>query len=289
MRAGVLIPMMDGLEDPQETIEFARRMEALGYDHLVGYEHVIGGEPTGRSQTRGNMSHKSFLHEPLTLFAFLGAATTTIEFASEIIITPQRQTVLFAKQAAEVDYLTCGRLRLGLGIGWNPLEFEVLNEEFATRGRRITEQIEVMRALWCEDVVDYTGRWHRIDRAGIMPKPVQQPIPIWLGGTADVVLRRVARIGDGWLPLARPNDAAFLDQLSALRRYVRESGRSEAAVGLEGRINLARGTEEDWKDDLQAWRDLGATHITASTAGTGLRSLKQHVDALTRFRELLRD
>ncbi len=288
MKTGVLIPMMDGVETPADTIAFAREVEALGYDYLVAYEHIIGGDPAGRSApTRGSISHQSFLHESLTLIAFLAAATTRIEFCTEVVVSSQRQTVLLAKQAAEVDYLSGGRLRLGIGAGWNALEFEALNEDFSTRGRRMDEQIDVMRALWTQDVVEFHSRWHHIDRAGIMPRPVQQPIPIWIGGDADAALRRVAAKADGWLPLARPASEEFQRRYATIQQYMLESGRNPAEMGLEGQIYLGRGNHDDWEQDIAAWRELGASHLTVRSIGTGRRTVAQHVEALRAFRELL--
>jgi probable F420-dependent oxidoreductase len=288
MKVGALIPMMDGVETPADTIAFARLSETLGYDFLAAYEHVIVGDPAGRPQPRGSLTPRSLLHESLTLIAFLAASTTRMEFCTEIIVSPQRQTVLLAKQAAEVDYLSSGRLRLGIGAGWNPLEFEAQNEDFSTRGARMSEQIDVMRALWTHEVVDFQGRWHRIDRAGLMPKPAQGSIPIWIGGSADAALKRIAEKGDGWLPLlGRPGDDVFRDAHMKLQRYIGEAGRKPTDVGLEGAIYLGRGTRDEWIEDLAAWRDLGATHLTVRSAGAGFTTLDEHLDALQAFTKLL--
>jgi probable F420-dependent oxidoreductase len=290
MKTGALIPMMDGIESPADTVAFAREAEAMGFDYLVAYEHVIGGDPTGRpAPPRGRVTNKSFLHESLTLVAYLAAATDRIEFSTEVIVSTQRQTVLLAKQAAEVDYLSNGRLRLGIGAGWNALEFEALNEDFSTRGRRMDEQIDVMRALWTQDAVDYHGRWHRIDRAGITPRPVQQPIPIWIGGDSDAALRRVAIKADGWLPLSAPRSEQFEAQRAMISAYLEEAGRTFSSLGLEGQVYLGRGGEQDWRADIAAWRELGAGYLTVRTAGAGLKTLSQHLEALHSFRALLPD
>jgi probable F420-dependent oxidoreductase len=220
------------------------------------------------------------------LFAYLGAVTNQLEFSTEIIILPQRQTVLFAKQAAEVDYLTGGRLRLGLGIGWNALEFEALNEDFGNRGRRVVEQIKVMRALWTQEVVEFHGKWHQIDRAGLNPLPAQRPIPIWIGGSAEPVLKRTAAIGDGWMPLFRPAEEASIAMVGRLRQYVREAGRAEAEVGIEGRINLGDGTPEAWQHDLEDWRALRVSHVGVATSAS-LKTPDEHIEALRRFKELV--
>lgn len=196
MKYGVVLPQVEGMRDPVATRDFAQAAEGLGYNHLIGFDHVVGADPENRpAGWRVQYTHKTFVHEPLILFAHLGAVTKTLEFSSEIIILPQRQTVLFAKQAAEVDYLLGGRLRLGLGIGWNTLEFESLNENFHNRGRRVEEQVKLLRSLWTEEVVDFKGRYHTVDRAGVNPMPVQRPIPLWFGGYAENVLKAHGRAG----------------------------------------------------------------------------------------------
>ena len=285
MKIGALLPMLDGVESPADTLTFARQIEALGYDYLVTYEHIILGQPTGRT-SRTSLSHESFLHESLTLIAYLAAATRSLEFSTEVIVSPQRQTVLLAKQAAEVDYLSGGRLRLGIAAGWNPLEFEALSEDFHTRGQRLSEQIDVMRALWTQPVVDFKGRWHHIDNAGINPRPVQQPIPIWLGGESDAALRRAAMKGDGWLPLGRPNSSEFLSAHKKLENYLAEAGREPGSLGLEGQLNLGRVPEAEVANDISRWRALRATHLTVRTAGLGFESLQEHLDVLATSREL---
>ena len=199
MKFGVVLPQNEGMRDPIVIRDFAQAVEGMGFSHLITADHVVGADPTNRPadyRTTTIYNHKTFVHEPLVLFAFLGAVTSRLEFATEIIILPLRQTVLFAKQAAEIDYLTGGRLRVGLGIGWNRVEYEALNEDFKTRGQRISEQVELLRALWTQEVVDFKG-WHRVDRAGVNPLPVQRPIPIWMGGHAEAVLQRTAALADG--------------------------------------------------------------------------------------------
>ena len=180
---------------------FAEAAEGLGYAHLVFYDHVLGADTNRRPDWQGPYSHEDTFHEPLVTFGYLAALTSRIELVSGIIILPQRQTVLVAKQAAQVDVLSGGRLRLGVGIGWNDVEYEGLGQNFHDRGKRSEEQVELLRALWTNEVVDFQGRWHSIPGAGIKPLPVQRPIPVWFGGgRSDGVLRRIARIGDGWFP-----------------------------------------------------------------------------------------
>lgn len=289
MKVGALIPMLDGVETPADTVAFAQQAEALGYDYLVTYEHVVVGRPAGTPPGGGTsrLTPSSFLHESLTLIAFLSAVTTRIAFCTEIIVAPQRQTVLLAKQAAEVDYLSGGRLRLGLGAGWYPVEYDALNEDFRNRGRRLDEQIDLMRALWTQEAVDFEGRWHHLEQAGFQPRPVQQPIPIWLGGDSEGALRRVAARADGWLPLGRPNTERFQASHATLQRYLHEAGRPSETFGLEGQVYLGRGSREDWVADIATWRELGASHLTVRTAGAGLHSLDEHVDALRAIKALI--
>ncbi len=201
-----------------------------------------------------------------------------------VLILPQRQTALAAKQAAAVDVFTGGRLRLGVGIGWNNTEYEALGEDFTTRGRRITEQIEVMRRLWTEPVVTFSGRWHTLDRVGINPLPVQRPIPVWLGGMAEAVLHRVARTADGWFPQFQPSDESRAT-LARLRGYIEQAGRNPADVGIEGRVSAVSGTPDQWIEHARAWQEMGATHLSVNTMGGGLRSPEQHIEAVLRFKE----
>jgi probable F420-dependent oxidoreductase len=197
---------------------------------------------------------------------------------------PQRQTVLVAKQAAALDVLSGGRLRLGIGIGWNPVEYEALGENFHNRGRRSEEQVEVMRMLWTQELVTFRGQWHKITDAGLNPLPLQRPIPIWFGGSDDRALRRLARLGDGWFPLLRPDDKcrAVIDRIHS---YAREAGRDPQSIGIEGRTSIAEGTAETWVKDIAAWRTLGATHMTVNTMKAGLKTPADHIAAIRSFKE----
>jgi len=286
MRFGVVLPQGESMREPAAARDFAQAVEGLGYDHLIAFDHVLGADPENRPPGwRTGFNHKVFIHEPLVLFGYLGGVTSRLEFSTEIVIMPQRQTALFAKQAAEVDYLTGGRLRLGLGIGWNALEFESLNEDFSNRGRRMSEQVKVMRALWTDDVVEFHGKWHHIDRAGINPRPVQRPIPVWMGGYAEAVLKRTAALADGWMPLFRPGEETSKQMTAKLKQYVRAAGRNEADFGIEGRINLGGANPEDWQRELDEWRGLGATHVGVSTPPE--LAPDEHIAAVRRFKELV--
>jgi probable F420-dependent oxidoreductase len=204
-----------------------------------------------------------------------------------ILILPQRQTALVAKQAAAIDVLSRGRLRLGVGIGWNYTEYEGLNEDFSTRGRRMSEQVEVLRRLWSEPVVTYEGRWHHLNQVGINPLPVQQPIPIWMGGMAEAVLKRMARLAVGWFPQFRPSDEARAT-LERLRGYISTAGRDPSAFGIEGRISITSGEPGEWREQAEAWRALGATHLSVNTMGGGFTSPGRHIEAVQRFKEAMK-
>ena len=219
--------------------------------------------------------------EPFVALGYL-AAISPLDLATGVLVLPQRQTALVAKQAAEVDVLSGGRLRLGIGIGWNYVEYEALGEDFSTRGRRLDEQITVMRKLWTEPVVDFTGRWHRIASAGINPLPVQRPIPIWLAASADErALRRVGRTADGWLPMVPPGPA-----FDAARRVIRaaadEAGRDPDALGIEGRINVGDGDLHRIARAADAWRAMGRVRVVLNTLNAGLGSIDAHLEALGR-------
>ena len=285
MQVGVTFPQSEIGADPKAIRDYAQAAEDLGYEHLLAYDHVLGADPSNREGWRG-YTHKTMFHEPLTLFCFLAAITKRIELVSGVIVLPQRQTALVAKQAAEVDVLSNGRLRLGVGIGWNAVEYEALGEEFSTRGARIEEQIDVMRLLWTREVVSYKGKYHRIDEAGINPLPVQRPIPVWMGARADVGLRRTARVADGWFPLGPPDDR-MQEAIKRLREYVEEAGREPESVGIEARLDVGRVPQEEWIEQTEAWRSLGVTHISVNTMNVGLGSPHEHVETIRRYKEAL--
>jgi probable F420-dependent oxidoreductase len=223
-------------------------------------------------------------HEPFVLYGYLAALTQRLELVTGVIILGQRQTALVAKQAAAVDVLSGGRLRLGAGIGWNAVEYEALNENFHDRGRRCEEQIAVLRALWTQEVVDFQGRWHHISHAGINPLPVQRPIPLWLGGRAEAVIKRVARLADGWFPQFAPDEAGHRT-IERLHTYAREAGRDPSTIGIEGRIAMAGQTPDIWAKEARAWQALGATHLSVNTMRAGLRSPTEHIAAIQRFKD----
>ena len=285
MKFGVIFPQTEIGADPSAVKDFAQAAESLGYDHIVPYDHVVGADPASRPGWSPPYTYKDMFHEPFVLFGYLAAVTAKIGLATGVVILPQRQTVLVAKQAAETDVLSRGRLRLGVGIGWNPVEYEALGEDFKNRGARSEEQVEVLRALWTRELVTFKGRWHTITDAGINPLPVQRPIPIWFGGGAETVLRRVGRLGDGWFPLADPDKAAPM--LEKIKAYAREAGRDPAAIGVEGRVSAANGNPEKWRAEIGKWKALGATHLSLSTLKAGLSGAADHIAAIRRFREAI--
>ncbi|TMB84025.1 MAG: LLM class F420-dependent oxidoreductase, partial [Chloroflexi bacterium] len=250
MQIGVTFPQNEIGADPTVIRDYAQAAEGMGYRHLVAFDHVLGADPTHRPGWRG-YTHRQMFHEPFVLFGYL-AALTHLEFVPAVIILPQRQTALVAKQAAEVDVLTGGKLRLGIGVGWNPVEYEALGMNFQARGRVVEEQIEVMRLLWSQEVVSYKGQYHTITEAGLNPLPIRRSIPVWLGGSADVLLRRVARIGDGWFPQGQPDDH-MRRLLERLISYIREAGRDPSTVGIEARVNASEGNLDEWVLQTEGW------------------------------------
>ena len=296
MRIGVSLPQREpGLgRDISAITEYARAAEAMGYDHIRTGEHVLGANAASRPGWQGPYTHNDLWHEPFVLFGYLAGLTKTLEFVTSIVILPQRQTALVAKQAAALDLVSGGRLRLGIGVGWNPVEFEALGEDFSTRGRRIEEQIEVMRALWTQELVTYRGRWDTITDAGLNPMPVQRPIPIWIGGGpgsaggtstvgADRVLRRIAKMADGWFP-SLGLETGVGEAIATLHDYIRQEGRDISEMGIEGSVSIAGLSVDECVQQVSAWRELGATHLSVNTAGAGFTSLDQHIDALRRLK-----
>ena len=289
MQIGVVFPQLEIGNDPVAIRDYAQAAESLGYDHLLVYDHVLGANRETHEWLRGPYRHPDAFHEPFVLFGYLAGLTQKIELVTGILILPQRQTALVAKQAAEVDLLSKGRLRLGIGIGWNSVEYEALNEDFTNRGRRSEEQIEVMRALWTNDLVTFKGRWHAITDAGINPLPVQRPIPIWFGGYDDRVLRRIGRIGDGWI-IAGGGSTPTPQTISAVERvkgYTQDAGRDPSAMGFEKVIGYGDATLGKGIETVREWEDAGVTHLSLNTMNSGLATPSDHITAIQRFKEAL--
>ena len=286
MKIGVVFPQTEIGQDPAVIRDYAQAVESMGYTHILAFDSVVGANPNRPGGWDSQYTYQHAFHEPFVLFGFCAGVTRRIELVTGIVILPQRQTALVAKQAAAVDVLSGGRLRLGIGVGWNTVEFEALGENFKNRGKRVEEQLEVMRLLWTKELVTYDGQWHRVPDAGIRPLPVQQPIPVWMGGDSEVVIRRAARLADGWitLPSFRPGPAGqqTVDRIHGL---VREAGRDPAAFGIEARMALAKVPAEERAKEIAAWRAMrGITHLCVNTMGLGLPGPEEHVRTLERFK-----
>jgi probable F420-dependent oxidoreductase len=287
MRIGVTFPQTEIGNDPIAIRDWAQAVEGLGYAHILVFDHVLGAARSTRPDWgESRYDSDTPFHEVFVLYGYLAALTSRVELVTGVVILPQRQTALVAKQAATLDLLSGGRLRLGVGVGWNPVEYESLNEDFGNRGARSEEQIAAMRALWSDTAITFQGRWHTIDNAGINPLPVQRPIPIWIGGMAESTLKRVGRIGDGWFPLRPPDDEARA-MLGRLHDYTRAAGRDPSTIGVEPSLPLRQVGEAGAADYIARWRDLGATHISINCMGAGFTSPQQHIDALRRVKEAL--
>ncbi len=294
MRIGVAFPMTEIGHDLGQIREYVQAAEDLGYDHIRILDHVLGADPASHPDVdHFSYTHQSVIHEAFTLMAYMAGITKNIELVTGILILPQRQTALVAKQAAEVDVLSGGRLRLGIGLGWNPVEYEALGENFHDRGRRSEEQIAVLRALWTQDVVSFTGKWHHITNAGINPLPVQRPIPIWVGAgrsihgsiPAESALSRIGRMADGWFAqFALEGQAREL--IARVHAYARDSGRQPSQIGLEARVMLEGSDPEPWLDQVKTWEELGATHVALDKRGGRLSPVEGFIESLRRFKEV---
>jgi probable F420-dependent oxidoreductase len=286
MQFGVAFPQTEIGADVGGIRAYAEAVQELGYEYLVAADHVLGADPAGHPGWDRPYTHESMIHEPFALFSFLAGVAPRLGFAPCVIILPQRQTALVAKQAAQVDVLTNGKFRLGVGIGWNPVEFEGLGMNFRDRARRFEEQFDLMRRLWTEPVITYQGTYHTVTAAGINPLPVQRPIPIWVGASAEAAVRRACRIADGYMPL-RPLEGGWVATMEKVRSWLREAGRDPASFGIETRINAQAGTPDEWRKELEQWRELGVSHVTVGTGGGGLGGPDGHVRRLRQVRELL--
>jgi probable F420-dependent oxidoreductase len=288
MQLGVVFPQTEIGADPGGVRAYAEAVQELGFEHLLTYDHVVGADPAGHPGFSGPYTSESLFHEPFVLFGYLAAIAPKLELVTGIIILPQRQTVLVAKQAAEVDVLTGGRFRLGIGQGWNRVEYEALGKDFGNRASRMEEQIELLRRLWQEPVVDFAGRDDKITAAGLNPLPVQRPIPIWMGGSSEAALKRIARLGDGWFPMnGQALEGDWMLTLERMREWRGAAGRDPDDLGIEARINASTGTADDWRHQAEEWRSLGATHISIDTMRGGLAGAEAHIERLAAARAAL--
>lgn len=278
MRIGVTFPQTELGGDVGAVRAYGQRVEELGFTHILAYDHVLGADPEVHQGWAGPYDVSTTFHEPMVMFGYLAAVTTAVELVTGVIILPQRQTALVAKQAAEVDLLSGGRLRLGIGLGWNAVEYEALGEDFSNRGRRSEEQVDVMRRLWTEPSVTYEGRYHTLTGAGLAPLPIQRPIPVWFGAASERAYERAGRLGDGWFPMVPPGHG-LEEAREAVERAAVSAGRDPAALGMEGRVDWSSGRDRV-AEDLGAWAAAGATHVSINTMGAGLGGVDGHLAAL---------
>jgi probable F420-dependent oxidoreductase len=277
MKIGAVFPQLEIGADPGVVRDWTTTVEAAGYNHVLAYDHVLGADPANRPGWTG-YTDKSLFHEVFVLFGYMAAITTGLELVTGVLVLPQRQTALVAKQAAEIDVLSGGRLRLGVGIGWNQVEYQALGVPFRQRGALLEEQVDVMRKLWADPVISYQGKFHEIEEAGLNPLPTRQ-IPIWFGGGADAVLRRTGRIGDGWMPQTAPDETAR-KQVALIRQAAEQAGRDPNTIGIEARLTLGAVPEQDWRAFADGWRELGATHLCVNTMNMGLSKPEDHAAVL---------
>src|SRR6478752_2161639 len=285
MRVGVTFPQTELGGDPGAVRAYGERVEELGFNHILVYDHVVGADAAVHKGWNGPYDVHTTFHEPFVMYGYLAAVTRSLELVTGVIILPQRQTALVAKQAAEVDLLSGGRLRLGIGIGWNAVEYEALGEDFGNRGKRSAEQVELLRRLWTEQTVTFEGSFHRVTGAGLAPLPVQRPIPVWIGAKSTPGYRRAGRLADGWFPMMAPgpelDDAREIVESAAVA-----AGRDPAAIGMEGRVSW-NGDPAAVRSELAAWSAAGASHVSINTMGSGLATLDEHLNVLGTVAESL--
>ncbi len=278
MRIGVVFPQTELGGDASAVRDYGQNVEELGFTHLLAYDHVVVADHTVHVGMSGPYDVHTTFHEPFVMFGYLAAVTTTLELVTGVIILPQRQTVLAAKQAAEVDLLSQGRLRLGVGLGWNAVEYEALGQNFTNRGRRLGEQVELMRRLWTEQSVTFNGSHDQVTGAGLAPLPVNRPIPVWFGAASRPALERAGRLADGWFPMMSPGPQLD-DARDIVARSAVAAGKDPSTIGMEGRVSW-RGDRRQVADELAQWTAAGATHVSVNTMGAGLRTVDEHLAAL---------
>ena len=279
MKYGITFPQNEIGSDAIAVRDFGQAVEGAGFDYMIAFDHVVGAHP---SRFEGHdlgfaappYTYTDEFHEPFVLFSYLAGLTSRLEFATSILILPQRQTALVAKQAASLDVISGGRLRLGIGVGWNFTEYEALDQDFHNRGARQEEQVEVMRRLWTQPLVSFEGRWHKLDKVGIAPLP-SRPIPIWFGGGAnDALLRRIARLADGWIPGLSPREDLEAT-VAKVHAYMLEHERDPSTLGLQGAVRAMTGGPADWVASAKRWQALGATHLGVGGAPKGSSPAQQ--------------
>jgi len=282
MQLNAMFPTRDVGNDPARIRDWAQAAEDLGYAYIEVPDHVFGA--AARDGWTPNYNESDPFHETFVTLGFLAAVTKKIRLSSGILIAPQRQTGLIAKQAAEVDLLSGGRLRLGIGVGWNHVEYEALGADWKTRGARQAEQVEVLRRLWSGELIDYKGRFHHLRGVNIVPPPVQRPIPVWFGGSSDAVVKRAARLGDGWMPIIAPDEQAR-QKLEMLREEIRNQGRDPAKFGIEGWLRMHDADPQRWAASADGWRRLGTDFVMLYPMYR-MPKLEDQIETLRKFKEV---
>lgn len=285
MKIGIIYPQNELNGDPQAILRIGREAESLGFDSIVAYDHVLGASHDREPKLNGPYTELHPFHDPFVMFGYLAAITERIQFVTGVLILPQRQTVLVARQAADVDLLSNGRLRLGAGIGWNYVEYDALGEDFSTRGERLGEQVDLLRKLWAEPLLSFHGKFDQIDKAALNPRPNRR-IPIWLGGFADVALRRAARIADGFICADGAADA--FAQIARLQTLLKDEGRDAAAFGVQCNMLKAK-TPEEVVETAKRWGDAGGSDVAINTMGQGFAGIEGHLDHMRRVADALRN
>ena len=297
MQLGALAPIGDIGGDPQTMRDYAQGLEAAGYDFLETADHVLGVNVASRPEWEADRNtSQDLFHDPFVFLSYLAGVAPKLGFATGVLILPQRQTALVAKQAACLDVLCNGRFRLGIGVGWNETEYVALNEKFSNRGRRSEEQVQVMQALWKQEHVSFKGRYHTVDDAGINPRPASGRVPVWYGGHHENTLSRIAKWGDGWMPNAYPPDQSAVEIFAKLRDLIEAQGRDPAAVGIEVWTSCGAESAADWRKEIAFWKDLGVTHVCLTTTFNRRhhhrikgQTLGDHLSAATRYRDAIGD
>ncbi|MGC8473199.1 MAG: LLM class F420-dependent oxidoreductase [Candidatus Dormibacteria bacterium] len=278
MRIGVVFPQTEIGSYVEDIRTYATGVQRLGFQHLLAYDHVLGADPAVHEGWSGPYDIHTTFHEPMVLFGYL-AGICSLELVTGIIILPQRQTALVAKQAAEVDLLCGGHFRLGVGLGWNAVEYEALGKPFRSRGAMLEEQVPLLRELWAGGTVTHRGRFERVTGAGLAPVPLQSPIPIWFGAQSAPALRRAGRLADGWFPQVPPGPR--LEEARAeVAAGAASAGRNPETLGMEGRVSLRPGEMGKLVEQVGAWELAGASHVSVNTMGAGLGEVTGHLEAL---------
>ena len=280
IQIGAVFPQTELANNREDVAAWGRGVTELGYRHVLAYDHVLSGSQAAHHpKLVGRYDETDTFHEVLVLFGYLAAIAPELEMVTGVLVLPQRQTALVAKQAATLDMLTNGNLRLGVGIGWNDIEYQGLGESFGNRGKRIEEQVEVLRALWTEPIISFEGNWHTIEHAGLAPMPLRRQMPVWIGANADVGIRRAARIADGFFPNEGTIER-YEHILTVLRDELARGDRDPANFGIEARISVRNSTADDWKRLYSWWWERGASHISVNTMGAGFTTTAEHLDGL---------